>query len=249
METGKTTKYLKYAIGEIFLVVIGILIALQINNWNEVRKAKVLEQSYYCLLLEEIEQDKEQVLDLKTLTQERINGANTAIQEIQKDKTDLGVFGKSWLIAIRLNNRTFRPNDGTYLDIKSSGNLNIIKDKQIIQRLNKYLKNVNGYTETIVSNVGLEQSSINSIDNLFNTGFYQASMDSFYTNDVFTESIREKLKKDLPVYISATAKPKLYSAVVLSGINKRRRLELLSLIENEVDNMKKLLQQKCNIND
>ena len=84
---------------------------------------------------------------------------------------------------------------------------------------------------------------------MFNTGFYQASMDSFYTNDVFTESIREKLKKDLPVYISATAKPKLYSAVVLSGINNRRRLELLSLIENEVDNMKKLLQQKCNIND
>ena len=34
----KTGKYLKYAIGEIILVVIGILIALQINNWNEVRK-------------------------------------------------------------------------------------------------------------------------------------------------------------------------------------------------------------------
>ena len=35
---GKTSKYLKYAIGEIVLVVIGILIALQINNWNERRK-------------------------------------------------------------------------------------------------------------------------------------------------------------------------------------------------------------------
>ena len=34
METGKTGKYFKYAIGEIVLVVIGILIALQINNWN-----------------------------------------------------------------------------------------------------------------------------------------------------------------------------------------------------------------------
>lgn len=38
METGKTTKYLKYAIGEIVLVVIGILIALSINNWNENHK-------------------------------------------------------------------------------------------------------------------------------------------------------------------------------------------------------------------
>ena len=40
---GKTGKYLKYAIGEIVLVVVGILIALQINNWNEDRKARVKE--------------------------------------------------------------------------------------------------------------------------------------------------------------------------------------------------------------
>lgn len=40
---GKTTKYFKYAIGEIILVVIGILIALQINNWNEMRKSRVKE--------------------------------------------------------------------------------------------------------------------------------------------------------------------------------------------------------------
>ena len=35
---GKTGKYLKYAVGEVVLVVIGILIALQINNWNEAKK-------------------------------------------------------------------------------------------------------------------------------------------------------------------------------------------------------------------
>ena len=35
MEKNKTAKYFKYAIGEIILVVIGILIALSINNWNE----------------------------------------------------------------------------------------------------------------------------------------------------------------------------------------------------------------------
>jgi hypothetical protein len=39
----KTGKYFKYAIGEIVLVVIGILIALQINNWNEAHKSKVIE--------------------------------------------------------------------------------------------------------------------------------------------------------------------------------------------------------------
>ncbi|MBT8323911.1 MAG: hypothetical protein KJO96_01335, partial [Winogradskyella sp.] len=37
MEQNKTGRYFKYAIGEIILVVIGILIALQINNWNQHR--------------------------------------------------------------------------------------------------------------------------------------------------------------------------------------------------------------------
>ena len=44
METGKTGRYFKYALGEIFLVVIGILIALQINNWNEDRKSSIREK-------------------------------------------------------------------------------------------------------------------------------------------------------------------------------------------------------------
>ena len=41
MTNNKTAKYLTYAIGEIILVVIGILIALQINNWNEDRKNSI----------------------------------------------------------------------------------------------------------------------------------------------------------------------------------------------------------------
>ena len=45
LNEGKTSKYFKYAIGEIVLVVIGILIALQINNWNENKKAE--EKQHY----------------------------------------------------------------------------------------------------------------------------------------------------------------------------------------------------------
>ena len=44
VQSGSTQKYLLYAIGEIALVVIGILIALQINNWNEWRKDRKMEQ-------------------------------------------------------------------------------------------------------------------------------------------------------------------------------------------------------------
>lgn len=54
----KTGKYLKYAIGEIVLVVIGILIALSINNWNENRKSNIEVNNYLALMGEELQQDK-----------------------------------------------------------------------------------------------------------------------------------------------------------------------------------------------
>ncbi len=57
MEKNKTGKYLKYAVGEIVLVVIGILIALQINNWNENRKLDTKTQDYYVQLLDDLSND------------------------------------------------------------------------------------------------------------------------------------------------------------------------------------------------
>jgi hypothetical protein len=59
LSEGQTGKYLKYAIGEIILVVIGILIALQLNDWNDSQKQLKLENEYYCRLLEDSELDKE----------------------------------------------------------------------------------------------------------------------------------------------------------------------------------------------
>lgn len=53
----KTEKYLKYAIGEIILVVIGILIALQVNNWNESRKNLKLKSSYTSSLINDFKKD------------------------------------------------------------------------------------------------------------------------------------------------------------------------------------------------
>ena len=53
MEQNKTGKYLKYAIGEIVLVMVGILLALQVNNWNEDRK----EQSQQIILISQLLED------------------------------------------------------------------------------------------------------------------------------------------------------------------------------------------------
>ena len=57
METGKTGRYFKYAIGEIILVMIGILLALQVNNWNESRKVQTQEFHLATQLLEDAKAD------------------------------------------------------------------------------------------------------------------------------------------------------------------------------------------------
>ncbi|WP_298756928.1 DUF6090 family protein [uncultured Psychroserpens sp.] len=237
-------KYFKYAIGEILLVVIGILIALQINNWNENRKASTLEKSYYCLLLDDLKQDKQQVEVLKTLVQERISYSNQMISVIQQDESDATKFGENLRYAIRLAAKSFQPNDATYQDIKSSGNLSIIKDKAIIKALNTYFKSTDGYTKAIITNFELDFDRLSNFENFISLGLFNAN-DEFYNNQIFTEDIRQQLKEDLPQFISNDIKPRLYGTALSIGLNNRRRLELLNLIEGEVDSMLRLLKQKC----
>ncbi|APZ47344.1 hypothetical protein BW723_14105 [Polaribacter reichenbachii] len=248
LSEGKTEKYFKYAIGEIILVVIGILIALQINTWNENRKANTLEKNYYCLLLDNLNQDKQQVKVLKTLVQERIDYSNKMISIIQENKSDATEFGKSLRFSIRLGTNTFQPNNATFQDIKSSGNLGLIKDKTIIKALNAYFKITDGYSKTILNNFDLDFKQISSFRNWLDMGIFNAN-DEFYNNQIFTDSIRRKLQEDIPRFIPIDIKPRLYSTSLNIGLNNSRRLELLNLIENEVDNMQKLLKQKCTIND
>ncbi len=61
LETGKTTKYLKYAIGEIVLVVIGILIALSINNWNNSRELKTQNKQFLKKMEIELNQNRNRI--------------------------------------------------------------------------------------------------------------------------------------------------------------------------------------------
>ncbi|WP_411768153.1 DUF6090 family protein [Winogradskyella sp. A3E31] len=84
MEKGKTSRYLKYAIGEIILVVIGILIALQINNWNEEKETTRKTNK----LLEDVLQDLE--FDIKVIqeTLEYYNAKDSIIHLVNEKGLD-----------------------------------------------------------------------------------------------------------------------------------------------------------------
>ena len=124
----KTSKYFKYAIGEIILVVIGILIALQVNNWNEQRKSKEYEKH----LLNQLKVDfRNNAGDLKfniKLQNKIINSSKLILQHLENKRPyhdSLSThFGNTVLWT------KFVLNEGAYKTIESKG-LNIISDLEL----------------------------------------------------------------------------------------------------------------------
>ena len=115
----RTKKYLLYAIGEIILVVIGILIALQINNWNEDQKSRKDERYVLTEVLKNLEED---AILVKEIIAQR-EKAKTAIIELQKfvssESKDTDSL-KFYLVDILTFERYF-PINNAYEILKSKG--------------------------------------------------------------------------------------------------------------------------------
>ncbi len=98
LNENKTGKYLKYAIGEIVLVVIGILIALSINNWNENRKEEVILKSNLSTILEVLKNDKAQLSTLIESREESTKQSTSIINSYKKNEPiDSKKFFKTFL--------------------------------------------------------------------------------------------------------------------------------------------------------
>lgn len=83
---GKFRKYLIYAIGEIVLVVIGILIALSINNWNEGQKKQRIEEIILSDINRDLIQTKEDLIRNLSIHDEQINVYNQLIHNVEIEK-------------------------------------------------------------------------------------------------------------------------------------------------------------------
>ena len=129
METGK---YLRYAVGEVILVVIGILIALQVNNWNEYRKEKVEEKKILLSLHNEISNNLE---SLQVVIEEK----NKIIDVNQYIIDNTGKNGEwksmkpldSLMNYISLSGWIFVPQNGVLNEIINSGKLLLIENDLI----------------------------------------------------------------------------------------------------------------------
>jgi hypothetical protein len=136
MSENKTGKYLKYAIGEIVLVVIGILIALQINNWNENRKNKITEADYYCRILDDFELNEKLIDENFELTTKRIKLTKELIKDLNNIPNDRSIILNKFTAALRHDVAV--PSNITFEDLTSSGQLKLLTDIKLKNRLIEY---------------------------------------------------------------------------------------------------------------
>lgn len=132
MTENKLNLYVVYAIGEVVLVVIGILVALQIDNWNENQRIRDIEQQYLLALKEEFEYNKTELASVMNL-----NEINTDYALKISDHTgpgNPGITEKEFEIYAMNSFASevhYNPNQGVLDEIISSGKLGMFSNDEL----------------------------------------------------------------------------------------------------------------------
>mgnify|MGYP006901761089 FL=1 len=145
MEKNKTAQYLKYAIGEIILVVIGILLALSISSWNIERNLKKSNEVYLTNLLEELNSNITR-LDFLIFPSNKQIGLDSVVKNclyitprfskgLEKSDYEFLLNNKVYLGSSQLN-----LNDATYEELLNTGKLYSLGYDSLIKAVKVYYK-------------------------------------------------------------------------------------------------------------
>ena len=141
IKSGSTRKYLLYAIGEIALVVIGILIALQVNNLNESRKERILEVDYLNRFMSDLKTDSTNLDLIKDVLSSKKNAMNM-IQSLLdgedccQDAVNVIIRRSATMGWVLIDEGS----DATFQEMIASGDLRLINNNRLRQEILKYYK-------------------------------------------------------------------------------------------------------------
>ena len=135
IDSGSTQKYLLYAMGEITLVVIGILIALQINNWNERRKDNIVERETLMNIRSGLESSHRQLKMSIGCNLKAATACEDILDHFNKDLPYHDSLEIKFSQAIQWCTPTFR--NAGYENLKTAG-LHLVTNNSIIRALDIY---------------------------------------------------------------------------------------------------------------
>jgi len=208
----KFSKYLLYAIGEIILVTIGILIALGINESAKDRNNLELRDLYIVQLNDEADQNLKQLIDLENETSEMIIEVDTLIQLLVKKEYDNPKLSSKSMILIRYIE--FSPIMITYENLKSSGDLKLFDDLNLRNSISEAYQTFN------------QIKSVESIDD--------KGIDLYYEDFLIPNVSFWDMQKSSKSYAKET-----YFQNMVLGRNVTLR-QIRDAYENSIESLKKL---------
>ena len=135
-DDNKPLKYFRYAIGEIVLVVIGILIALQLNNLNEIDKVKDTEVIYLNALHDEFSNNLKEVERVMKLNKRGLEMAHGLLGKMGTDDPNFTEkVSDSLMYRTIYSEIQYRPSPGTLIELVNSGKLSIISNRELRLKL------------------------------------------------------------------------------------------------------------------
>ncbi len=147
LSEGKTTKYFKYAIGEIVLVVIGILIALSINNWNEGRKEVLKERQLLSNLQGEFK-DNLQNLDSIAIEVDKVIGSlEKVFDQFSQSNSDVHQDSLNNWLSTAMYSPNWKPSEFLLNSLNNSGSISELKNEKLKLLLYKWARQQNEMTE------------------------------------------------------------------------------------------------------
>ena len=245
-DDNRPVKYARYAIGEILLVVIGILIALQINNWNEGRKQRQVELKYFYNLKNDLLADEQLMDAMIDLSRTKVKAAKSV--KIKADSDSIGSvydFTDEMLTLIFVGE--FRPNDNTYEEMKSSGNfssignddlklklMNLKKTYLEIESIHKHMRNdYDVFLEDFEKYVDwgkyydLEKSNIPNIDFRFDSIYIESH------KEIMEQEIRELYKNKI-----------FLNNIFLLEINYNYIIDVFNKTKPQINEIKEILNSE-----
>ena len=157
----QTSKYFKYAIGEIILVVIGILIALQINNWNENRKNTAWEKQFLTDLKIELDANRAQLKNVYEIQSKKSEALEEAIILVKKADIRFKANIDSCYFLTQGSNPTFFPTTGVYDSGLATGKIENVKNDDLKYAImNLY----NHYYKRLVYNGEILDEAVGKVD-------------------------------------------------------------------------------------
>ena len=143
----KVMAYFRYAVGEILLIVIGILIALQINNWNEARKNKIEERTSLKQIKEDLLAEVALLKGFNVYSKEELHYLNE-ISNGNYNHVSIDSFFIKVASTLDFKSITI---ETKYYGLKSSGKLDLISNDSLKNKIMLFYENTHSFLETNIN--------------------------------------------------------------------------------------------------